>query len=219
MQWYKLSPEQAGGQKGRGCEEQIVTLRLLLDVARKTRKNLYIAFIDYEKAYDKVDRQKLLEKLKCAGCGSQFLAALAESIRNTVYKFEDLFIHALQGVKQGGPTSCPLFTFFIDETIGVINEFGPDGFLGDLHTLLLMDDKAVLATSKVALHRKLSYLFKSAESLGMKIHPTKSQYIVSGCQDEEPFVFGNIIIENTREYTYLGTKLAHYPLQNKFKLM
>lgn len=217
VQWYKLSPEQAGGQKGRGCEEQIVTLRLLLDVARKTRKNLYIAFIDYEKAYDKVDRQKLLEKLKCAGCGSQFLAALAESIRNTVYKFEDLFIHALQGVKQGGPTSCPLFTFFIDETIGVINEFGPDGFLGDLHTLLLMDDTAVLATSRVALHRKLSYLFKSAESLGMKIHPTKSQYIVSGCQDEEPFVFGNIIIENTREYTYLGTKISPLPIAKQIQ--
>jgi hypothetical protein len=90
----------------------------------------------------------LYDKLKCAGCGSRFLVALADSIRNTVYKFEDLLIHALQGVKQGGPTRCPLFTFFIDETIGVINEFGPDGFLDDLHTLLLMDDTAVLATSR-----------------------------------------------------------------------
>jgi hypothetical protein len=79
-----------------------VTLRLLLDVPRKTHKKLYIAFIDYEKAYDMVDRQKRLEKLKAAGYGSQFLSAFAESLRNTTIKFEELLIIASQGVKQGG---------------------------------------------------------------------------------------------------------------------
>jgi hypothetical protein len=64
-----------------------------------------------------VDRQELLEKLKAAGCGSQFLCALAESLQNTTNKFEELLIIASQGVKQGAPTSCLLFMFFIDETV------------------------------------------------------------------------------------------------------
>jgi hypothetical protein len=71
-----------------------------------------------------------------------------------------------------------------------------------------MDDTAVLATSREALHKKLSLLINSAKSLGIKIHLTKSKYIVSGCNDEEPFVFDDIVIENTKEYTYLGTTIS-----------
>jgi hypothetical protein len=81
IQWYQPSPEQAGRQKGRSCEEQIMTICLLIDVARKTKKKLYITFIDYQKAYDMVDCQKLLNKLKDKGCGSRFLNALGESLQ------------------------------------------------------------------------------------------------------------------------------------------
>jgi hypothetical protein len=74
IKWLSPKVEQAGGQRGRGCEEQIVTLRLLLDAAQKA-KQTYIAFINYEKAYDKVNRQKLMVSLKLAGCGCRFLHA------------------------------------------------------------------------------------------------------------------------------------------------
>ena len=36
--WFKPELEQAGGQEGRGCPEQLLTLRLLIDYARKTKK-------------------------------------------------------------------------------------------------------------------------------------------------------------------------------------
>ena len=57
MTWYHPRYEQAGAQKNRGCIEQILTLRLLIDIARKKARTLYILFIDYQKAYDKVDRR------------------------------------------------------------------------------------------------------------------------------------------------------------------
>ncbi len=47
--WYRPRYEQAGAQKGRGCEEQILTRRMLIDVARKCKYPLYITFIDYQK--------------------------------------------------------------------------------------------------------------------------------------------------------------------------
>jgi hypothetical protein len=56
QQWYKPDLEQTGGQEGKGCVDQLLTLRLLIDVAQKKKFNLYIAFIDYIKAYDRVDR-------------------------------------------------------------------------------------------------------------------------------------------------------------------
>ncbi len=61
---------------------------------------------------------------------------------------------ASAGVRQGASTSCPLFTFFIQSTIDAIATSGPDGGLGNLHTLLLMDDTVILATSRKQITEK-----------------------------------------------------------------
>ena len=54
MLWSNIDKCQAGAQRGRGCIEQIMTLRLLIDLAKSKRKKLYVLFIDFSKAYDKV---------------------------------------------------------------------------------------------------------------------------------------------------------------------
>ena len=46
--WYRPDREQAGAQKGRGCKEHIVSLRLLIDLARKKLQKLYIIFVTYD---------------------------------------------------------------------------------------------------------------------------------------------------------------------------
>ena len=84
--WYKTKIEQAGAQKGRGCEEQILSVKLLIDIARKTNKPLYVTFVDYVKAYDRVPRYKLMELLDNKGCGTKFLRALQHSMKNTYCK-------------------------------------------------------------------------------------------------------------------------------------
>ena len=81
--WYRPRLEQAGAQKGRGGEEQTLAVRLLIDTARKTNIQLYICFVDYQKAYDKVDRFELLQKLDQHGCGSRYLRAIAESLKHS----------------------------------------------------------------------------------------------------------------------------------------
>ena len=56
--WYKPCVEQAGAQSGHSCEQQILTLRLYIDIARKQKYILHILFVDYIKAYDKVNCNK-----------------------------------------------------------------------------------------------------------------------------------------------------------------
>ena len=154
--WFKPDLEQAGGQEGRGCPEQLVTLRLLIDYARKSKEMLYVMFIDYVKAYDQVDRNVLLQLLAAKGCGNMYLQAIANSFRNTGnLKGKEQFI-SYKEVKQGAANSCALFTFYINETIRKLKEFGEDGFLGDMHSLLFMDDTVVLATSREAMQTAVS---------------------------------------------------------------
>jgi hypothetical protein len=88
-----------------------------------------------------------MDSLKLAGCGSRFLHALGESLKHMFNQLEEYLITNSQGVKQGGPTSCPLFTFFINDTITAVNLSDNDHFLKDLHSLLSMDDTAILAES------------------------------------------------------------------------
>ena len=54
------SDEQGGFRKQRGCRDQVLTLVLLrqMEMARKP-SGMLVAFIDFSKAYDKVDRGKL----------------------------------------------------------------------------------------------------------------------------------------------------------------
>lgn len=68
MLWFHIDKCQAGAQKGRSCLEQILSLRLIIDYVKNKKLKLYVLFIDYSKAYDRVPRGKLTEVLKSRGC-------------------------------------------------------------------------------------------------------------------------------------------------------
>ena len=215
--WYKPRGEQAGSQKGRGCEEQILAIKLLIDIARKTKQTLYVTFVDYEKAYDRVDRYKLAQYLDEKGCGTRFLQAIQASLQQSSGKIGSELFTTTAGVRQGGSTSCPLFTFFIDPTIKAVGDDGPDKWLGDLHALLLMDDTAIFATSRERMTHKLSLLKECTDYIGMSIHPTKSQYLTVNCSDMEPFHIDSVTISHTSKYTYLGTPILNAPVAEHIK--
>ena len=55
---------QAGFRKGRGTRDQIANIRWIMEKAREIQKNIYFCFIDYAKAFDCVDHNKLWKILK-----------------------------------------------------------------------------------------------------------------------------------------------------------
>ena len=63
----ELPDVQAGFRKGRGTRDQIANIRRIIEKAREFQKNIYFCFIDYAKAFDCVDYNKLLKNLKEMG--------------------------------------------------------------------------------------------------------------------------------------------------------
>ena len=55
----QLPDVQAGFRKGRGTRDQIANIRWIMGKAREFQKNIYFCFIDYTKAFDCVDHNKL----------------------------------------------------------------------------------------------------------------------------------------------------------------
>ena len=60
----ELPDVQAGFRKGRGTRNQIANIRWIIKKAKEYQKNIYFCFIDYAKAFDCVDHNKLWKFLK-----------------------------------------------------------------------------------------------------------------------------------------------------------
>ena len=63
----ELPDVQAGFRKGRGTRDQIPNISWIIEKAREFQKNIYFCFIDYAKAFDCVDHNKLWKILKEMG--------------------------------------------------------------------------------------------------------------------------------------------------------
>ena len=60
----ELADVQAGFGKGRGTRDQIANIHWIFEKASKFQKNIYFCFIDYAKAFDCVDHNKLWKILR-----------------------------------------------------------------------------------------------------------------------------------------------------------
>ena len=63
----EISDIQAGFRKGRGTKDQIANIHWIIEKARESQKNIYFCFIDYAKAFDCEDHNKLWKTLKEMG--------------------------------------------------------------------------------------------------------------------------------------------------------
>ena len=214
QQWFTPDREQAGAQPNRGCMEHIVTLRLLMDLSIKKKLPLFIVYVDFSKAYDRVSRRTLLRLLCTMGCGRVMLKALVSLYRISKSILGSAIISAVQGIPQGSPSSCLLFTLYVNKLITSMKEQCElDGYLGWLHTLMLMDDTIILATSRQSCLKKLSILMDYTSDFGMRVNEGKTKFMALNttkrdtetlhATSSDGFVTCNI--DHADSYTYLGS--------------
>ena len=73
---WELPDVKAGFRKGRGTRDQIATICWIIEKAREFQKNIYYCLIDYSKAFDCVDHNKLWKILKKMGIPDQLTCFL-----------------------------------------------------------------------------------------------------------------------------------------------
>ena len=72
----ELPDVQAGLRKGRGTRDQIANIHWIIKKLREFQKNIYLCFIDYAKAFDFVDHNRLWEILKELGIADHLTCLL-----------------------------------------------------------------------------------------------------------------------------------------------
>jgi len=113
----KLPDVQAGFRKGRGTRDQIANICWIIKKAREFQKNIYFCFIDYAKAFDCVDHNKLWKILHEMGIPDHLMCLLRNlyagqeaTVRNG-HGTTDWF-QIRKGVRQGCIVSPGLFNLY-----------------------------------------------------------------------------------------------------------
>ena len=115
----ELPDVQAGLRKGRGTRGQMANIRRIMEKAREFQKNIYFCFIDYAKAFDCVDHNKLWKILKEMGIPDHLTCILRnlytgqEATVRTGHGTID-WLQIGKGVRQGCILSPCLFNLYVE---------------------------------------------------------------------------------------------------------
>ena len=116
---HEIPEVQARFIKGRGTRDQIANICGIIKKAREFQKNIYFCFIDYAKAFDCVDHNKLWKILKKMGipdhltCLLRNLYAGQEATVRTGHGTTD-WLQIRKGVRQGCISSPCLFNVYAE---------------------------------------------------------------------------------------------------------
>lgn len=201
---------------------------LLASVQKQFAMNrkLYVAFIDFEKAFDSINRNLLwpiLMKNNIRGKLLNCVKSMYNSVKARVRcgaKLSDI-INCTAGVKQGDVCSPVLFSLFINELALDVIEKGRHGVrfsidVFELFILLLADDVSLLSETVVGLQTQLNSLACAAKRLGLKVNINKSNIVVfrkgGYLAARETWRLNGSIMPVVNVYKYLGilfsTKLS-----------
>ena len=87
----ELPDAQASFRKGRGTRDQIPNISWIIEKARECQKNIYFCFIDYAKAFDCVDHNKLWKILKEMGISDRLTCIQVSQEAGQVVWYSHLF--------------------------------------------------------------------------------------------------------------------------------
>ena len=185
----ELSDVQAEFRKGRGTRDQIANICWIIKKEREFQKNIYFCFIDYDKAFDTVDHNKLWKILKEVGipkhltCLLRNLYAGQEATVRTGHGAMDWF-QIGKGVCQGYILSPCLFNIYaeyimrnagLDETQARIQIAGRN-----INNLRYVDDTTLMAESEEELKSLLMKVKEESEKVGLKLNIQKTKIMASG---------------------------------------
>ena len=180
---------QIGFRKSRGTRDQIANICWIIKKAREFQKNIYFCFIDYAKAFDCVDHNKLWKILKEMGipdhltCLLRIPYACQEATVRNGHGTTDWF-QIRKGVHQGCILSPCLFNFYTEyimRNTGLEEaQAGIKIARRNINNLRYADDTTLMAESEEELKSLLMKVKEESEKVGLKLNIEKTKIMASG---------------------------------------
>lgn len=221
-----LADEQAGFRKDRSTVQQILTLRLIGEKARRKDKKIFNCFVDFQKAFDSIDQNVLWAVLDSYGVDGKLTRLLREINSNAkaavrVHGELGPWFYTNRGTRQGDPISPDLFITLLERVLDKTRD-RPGGVVISgtrINNLCFADDIDLIDEDEQRLEETVQELNDEGKRYGLNMNFEKTKTMVFGEKDwpRKIEIDGNQL-ENVEKFTYLGC-LNTYDLDSKKEIL
>lgn len=224
----KLTDFQAGYRKGYSPVDNIFLLKGLTDFfkvkAGKLNKKLFVAFIDFSKAFDLVNRAMLWEDLLALGIHGRVFDIIQDMYKTTLSRvrwngdLSDPF-EISRGVLQGEVLSPLLFSLYINDMQSYFDNHNAPVVNADhlnerlvLNSAFFADDTFLISTSAQGLQYLLDKLSSYCKMRHLYINESKSEIVIfNNGNSKEMFEFkiNDTVLKIVDSYHYLGMEISN----------
>ena len=225
------STDQAAYRKGYSTEDHLLAVSLLVEKSKEYNVPVWCALVDFEKAFDSVEHDALLEVL-----GRQNVPAHYVDLVARLYEKQTAYVQCScvsrefvisRGVKQGDPISALLFIAVMQDLLDGLEQrwkrtnrrkqleplgldVGADRYLTNLR---FADDVVLVARSKADITKMLAQFGEASKRYGLKLHFGKTKLLTwdalaDGCESVSIGGVPVVIQAETAAEKYLGRKLC-----------
>ncbi|GAB1605922.1 hypothetical protein Ahia01_000874600 [Argonauta hians] len=182
-----ITPEQAGGKKGTwGCTDQLLINKMVNDITTRKKRNLAMAWLDYQKAYDSVPHDWVIQALRLAKVPTKLVEAIQRLMKNwctsIILRGENEIvksntIHYQNGIFQGDSLSVLLFVLALNPLSFLIREHSLNRNGNNISHLFYVDDLKLYAPDLDKIRKQLDLITKFSEDIGMRFGESKCAYV------------------------------------------
>ncbi|CAB4024738.1 Hypothetical predicted protein [Paramuricea clavata] len=223
-----LSKEQKSARPSEGCYEHTFLLQSIIGEARRSHKNVFVAWLDLRNAFGSISHSAITTILTHIGVPLPLIEMIKNSYAGATTQIRTptgltTDIPVLSGVKQGCPLCPIIFNLTIDLILRAIKRSASDNGPAKVHgipfsVLAYADDLVIISRKKDRLQKLLDIASSTATDLGLSFRADKCASISLTCSNnsQSSFELNEFIVQNKpippldREnpYKYLGVPIG-----------
>jgi len=219
-----LQKTQYGFRKNRSTSVPVACVKRVLERAEATHNPLFLVFLDWEKAFDRIKQDKLMEALSRMGFPPCYINAIQSLYNNPTFcvkigEFESTWRTQHRGIRQGCPLSPYLFIILMTVMFRDIHDELDlrrgrlEGL--DFSELLYADDTALITNNVNAMNRFLGKIEVHAAYYGLNFNKTKCVSFNFNTH-AKPVFADRTRVSEASETQYLGSCISkHHDLRKE----
>ena len=213
----EIADNQCGFIEGKGTANAIYILRQIIERTLEVNKDLYVCFIDYTKAFDRVRHEEIitiLQQLNIDGKDLRIIKTIYWEQKAAVRVEEERsnFQNIKRGVRQGCVLSPDLFSLYSEMIMRQIEEIEGLKIGGhNINNIRYADDTVLTADSEEELQELLNKVVEESENKGLELNSKKTESMIITRKTSIPKCEIKIkenTIKQANSFKYLGTQIT-----------